>query len=298
MTRWTIGAALAALAAAATAQEASFRLDASRDSDRFRELHTSAGYRAAAGFGLEAASRQYRAPGWGENGALLAATYRRQLATLQIDARLGALHLAERQRAVAAVDALWAPLDGSAVGLSFERDIVNSQAAIDAGVTQNTVALVADHAFTARFNVGLAAGATRFSNDNTRPFLRTRWNLEIVPDVGLNAYLKTRSYRNREPNQAEYFSPERLNEVSAGLSSRFVVTEGLVLALAADLGRQHTEAGSQRIWSYTLRLASPRRSALQWSVGLQASTAAGTSQADASASYRYTSAVAQLSVPF
>ena len=71
----------------------------------------------------------------------------------------------------------------------------------------------------------MAGGVALFSNDNRRPFLRTRWNASLDADWGLNAYLKTRSYRNTSPNRPEYYSPERLNEVSLGLSSRFVAAK-------------------------------------------------------------------------
>lgn len=297
MKQGALAAVLAALTAGAAAQEIAGRIDATRDSDGFREWRSTAAYRAAPGFGLKAGAVRYRAPGWGENGGLLAATYRRQDTPVQVDASLGAAQLAGHTHVVGALDAMRRLTPATAVGLSLERDYVNSVAGIDEGVTFNSVALVADHAFTGRFNVGLAAGTTDFSNDNQRPFVRTRWNYELAPSHGLNAYLKTRSYRNSEPNRPQYFSPERLNEASAGLSVRFLAAPRVVLGLAADAGTQHTEAGSQRIWSYALRLASPHRDAVQWSIGLQASNAAGVSQATPAASYRYTAAVVQLSVP-
>lgn len=288
---------LAALTAGAAAQEVAGRIDATRDTDDFRELRTTAAYRAALGFGLKAAAVRYRAPGWGESGSVLAATYRRQDAPVQIDASLGAAQLAGHTHAVGALDSMRRLTPSTSVGLSLERDYINSVAGIEEGVTFNSLALVADHAFTARFNVGLAAGTTDFSNDNERPFVRTRWNFELAPSHGLNAYLKTRSYRNSEPNRPQYFSPERLNEASVGLSVRFLAAPRVVLGVAADAGTQHTEAGSQRTWSYALRLASPHREPVQWSIGLQASNAAGVSQTTPAESYRYTSAVVQFNVP-
>jgi hypothetical protein len=298
MRRWALGAALAGLAAGAQAQGLSTALEASRDSDDFRETSASAGYRGASGFGLKATSLHYRAPGWSENGASLAATYQHRGDDRQLDASVGVLRLAGRDHAVGTLELMQPVAAATSLGLSLERDVVDSVAGIEAGTTSNSIALVADHAFGARFNVGLAAGVTRFSNDNRRPFLRTRWNLELVPAHGLNAYLKTRSAQNSTPNRPEYYSPERLSEVSLGLSARTLIAEGVVLGAAADAGTQHTEAGSQRIWSTAVRLASPRAAALQWSIALQATNAAGTSQATGSSSYRYTSAVAQLNIPF
>jgi hypothetical protein len=298
MKQWAVGAALVALCGAAVAQSVWGQLAASDDSDGLRETLATVGWRGAQGFGLKASTLHYRAPGWGEDGALLGATYQRRDATLQLDASLGLAKLADHDHAVGSLDALWPLARGSSVGLSAERDIVNSVAGIEEGVTFTSLALVADHAFSERFNVGLAAGAALFSNDNQRPLLRTRWNFELAPSYGLNAYLKTRSYQNSDPYRPEYFSPARLNEVSGGLSSRLAVTAGMVLSAALDGGTQHTEGGSKRIWSYALRVGSQRNEAVQWSLALEASNAAGTSLANASEDYRYTRALAQLSVPF
>lgn len=297
MKPWAIALTLAALTGAAAAQNVSGQLSLSRDSDDLRETLATTAYRSAQGWGLKAGALHYSALGWSEDGALLAATYRQDDATLRLDASLGAAQLAGHEHLVASLDATWPIASSSSLGLSLERDYINSVAGIDQGITFDNLALVADHSFGAGFNVGLAGGVTRFSNDNRRPFLRIRWNFELEPSYGLNAYLKTRSYQNSAPNQPQYFSPARLNEVSAGLSSRFVVAERLVLSAAADAGSQHTETGAQRIWSCALRLGALRTAALQWSVGLDASNAAGTSQASTSGSYRYTRAVAQLSLP-
>jgi len=293
-----LGIALSALATTAAAQNVSGQVYASDDSDGFHEALVTVGYRGAQGFGLKAGTLRYSAPVWSESGALLGATYQQRDASLQLDASLGVARLAGRDHAVGALDVLWPVGRGSSLGLSAERDIVNSVAGIEQGLTFISVALVADHAFNDRFNLGLAAGTARFSDGNQRPLMRTRWNLELAPSYGFNAYLKTRSYQNSEPNRPEYFSPERLNEVSAGLSSRFVVAERVVLSAAADAGTQHTETATQPIWRYALGLASLRGAAVQWSIAVEASNAAGTSQASASDAYRYTRVFGQLNVPF
>lgn len=289
---------LALLPPGAAAQSVTGGLHFSRDSDGLREALSSVGYIATPGFGIKAGNLHYDAPGWRESGTLLAATYRRHDAALRLDASLGAAEIGGHTHAVGAADALWSLARGRAWGLSLERSFVNSVAGIERGIVYNSLALVADHAFGERFNVGLAAGTTRFSNDNRRDLLRMRWNLELNPGWGLNAYLKTRSYRNSEPYRPEYFSPRRLNEVSAGLSSRVALSTHAVLGVGADAGSQHTESGTQRIWSYALRLSAPRTAALQWAVAIEASTAAGVAQANAASAYRYASATAQVSAPF
>jgi hypothetical protein len=78
------------------------------------------------------------------------------------------------------------------LGVSAGRDVVDSEPGIEKGLTYNSLLLVFDHQFTSRFSVGIAVGALWFSDDNTRPLLRTRWNDEVVANSGLNAYIKTR----------------------------------------------------------------------------------------------------------
>jgi hypothetical protein len=301
MSRCSVAAAICALSLMtpmAQAQSVTGRLQLSRDSDALREATSSAGYIGAAGLGVEAGTLRYETPDWRATGTRLAGTYRRHDESLKLDARLGVADLGAHTRAVGAADALWSLAGGSALGLSLERDFVASRGGIERGLVYDSAAVVVDHAFHERFNVGLAAGTARFSDANRRDLLRTRWNVELVPDWGLNAYLKTRNYRNTKPYRPEYFSPQRLGEASAGLSSRVAVATHAVFAVGADAGRQHTENGNQRIWSYSLRLTAPRRDALQWSVGVDATTAAGVAQASAASAYRYTSVNAQLSSPF
>ena len=122
--------------------------------------------------------------------------------------------------------------------------------------------------------MGLAAGSTYFSDGNHRPFLRTRWNYSLDEQYGLNAYLKTRSYRNSDPDRPQYFSPQWLNEASLGLSPAGLPREHVVLSAALDAGMQYTNADNQPIWGAFLGLASPRNAAIRWNIGLLATNTA------------------------
>jgi hypothetical protein len=239
---------------------------------------------------------RYTAPGWSANGALLAATYNEQGRLRQTDASIGVARIDGQDYLVAGVDHLQRWEAGHALGFGFERNIVNSQGGIEDEILFNSLALVGDYVFSAPFNVGLAAGTTYFSDGNNRPFLRTRWNYSLNEQYGLNAYLKTRSYRNSDPDRPQYFSPEWLNEASLGLSSRWLAAERVVVSASLDAGMQYTNGDDQPIWGAFLGLASPRHSAIRWNVGLLATNTASllTSQSGA---YRYLSATAQLSFP-
>ena len=286
-----------ACAAGAAAQSVNGSFFYSRDSDSFEALRIGAGWSAANGFGIAAAGLRFSAPGWSENGALLAGTYRENTLAQQVDASIGALDLAGSVYAVGGVDYLYRWQSGNALGFAAERNIVDSQGGIEDGIVQNTAVLVGDYQFTPQFNVGLAGGLTYFSDGNTRPVLRTRWNVELAADYGLNAYLKTRSYSNSDPGRPQYYSPSRLNEASLGLSARWRAQEQVVVSAWADAGMQWTADDTEPIWSAFFGLASPRGEAIRWNVGVLATNTSSflTTQSGA---YRYLSATAQISIPF
>lgn len=269
----------------------------SRDSDSFESLRVGAGWSAANGFGVAAAGLRFRASGWSENGTLLAGTYRENTRAQQVDASIGALDLAGSVYAVGGVDYLQRWESGHALGFALERNIVDSQGGIEDGIVQNTAVAVGDYAFTPQFNVGLAGGLTYFSDGNTRPVLRTRWNYELLAAYGLNTYLKTRSYTNSDPGRPQYWSPSRLNEASLGLSARWLAQEQVVISTWADAGMQATSDDSEPIWSVFVGLASPRGAAVRWNVGVLGTNTSSflTTQSGA---YRYLSATAQISIPF
>lgn len=269
----------------------------SRDSDSFEETRIGAGWTADNGFGIAAGAVRFTAPGWAEHGALLAGTYREFTRRRQVDASVGALDLAGQVYLVGLVDFMHRWDTGNALGASVERNVVNSQGGIEDQIVQNTAVLVGDYLFTPTFNVGLAGGLTYFSDGNARPVVRTRWNYELVPEYGLNAYLKTRSYTNSDPYRPQYYSPARLNEASLGLSARWLAHERTVLSLALDGGVQSTESDDEPIWSAFFGLASPRNEPIRWSVGVLATNTSSflTTQSGA---YRYLSATAQIYIPF
>jgi hypothetical protein len=280
----------------ASAQTVSGRVFASHDSVRFSERIASLGWTGAHGLGLRVDGLAYRAPGWDGDGAQLAATYQRNTERQQVDLSLGRARVAGFDHTLGRADVMQQVSDSTALGLSVERNVVSSARALQAGLVFNSLALVADHA-AGRFSVGAVAGQMRFADGNERSFVRTRWNWMLHEPLALNAYVKTRSWRDSDPNGGKYFSPERLNEVSGGVSLRVRVSDGVVLAAQADLGEQHADSFTKPIWSSALALSSPRHQRVRWAVALQASNAASTSAAPGS-SYRYTSLTASINVPF
>lgn len=279
------------------AQSVSGSFFASEDSDDFRESKQTVGYTASSGWGLRAGAMRYTSPAWAASGQMLAGTFQRTDDRRTVDAYLGAARVAGFDYVVAGLDYMERLRPGTSLGLSVERDVVNSVRGIDTGTHFTALALVLDHAFSQRFNVGVAAGAALFSNDNNRPILRTRWNYSLNEDYGLNLFLKTRNYHNTNPYRREYFSPDRLSEVSAGLSARFAVAQAAVLSASVDAGQQRIDGASEPIWRVAVGLGARRNDRVQWFVGLEASDAAPLFSGQAG-SYRYTSATARVTVPF
>lgn len=290
-------ATLLAGAAPAAAQFATGTLFVSHDSDNFDEVRVTAGATADNGFGAAVGAMHYSAPGWSANGSALLATYKEFGRERQVDASLGAARIDGRDYAIGNLEYLRSWADGNALGLSIERNIVASQGGIEDGIVYNVMAGVGDYVFTPAFNVGAAAGLTYFSDGNQRPFLRTRWNWSLDENYGLNAYLKTRSYRNSDPYRPQYYSPPSLNEVSLGLSARWRASDQVVLAAWADGGMQYTTGDDQPIWSAFVGLSSPRNQALRWNLGLLATNTSSlfTTQSGA---YNYLSLAGQVNVPF
>jgi hypothetical protein len=286
-----------ATAQGALGQTLSTELYGSHDSDGLDQRALTVGAATAGGWGMRATAARFTAPGgWSEDGQVLSATYQRSNESSRLDAAAGMARIGPHDRFVGSVDTLQAvgAAGTSSLGISAQRQVLDSRAGIDAGLTYENGMVVADHAFTPRFNVGLVAGATWFSDGNRRPLVRTRWNYGLNEDIGLNAYVKTRSYRNSDPYRPEYFSPERLNEVSLGLSSR-MAAQGAVVSAALDAGSQHTELDVEPIWSLSLGVSSARKARVQWSLVAQlAHTAALLSS---TSTYRYSSITARMSVP-
>lgn len=292
-----LAAGVLLLGAGAQAATLDADLQYTRDSDAFSSRAQTLGWTSSAGFGLEAGALRYEAPGWRADGHRLAAAWRHRGERLQLELEAGAVELGDFTHRVASLELLQRLGEDSALGLSAERGPVDSVLGIAQGLHATHLLLVGEHNFGPRLALGLAAGASRFSDGNTRPLLRTRWTWALHEERGLHLVLKTRSYRNSDPGRPQYYSPERLHELSLGLSARFALADAVVVSAQADAGRQHTEAASKPLWSYSLGLSSPRSARVSWRIALQASNAASSSPSSGDG-YRHAGLAVQLSLPF
>ena len=270
----------------------------SRDSDHFDTNKLNAGYLFSSGWGLGFNVSHFSSPGWSASGKGLFAQYQQRDQERTVEARLGATQTKGHTLATGMLDYMQRVGDKTWLGVSAERDVVESMRGIESGMHYDALMLVLDQQFTKQFNVGAVLGATRFSDNNTRPILRTRWNYELVEGSGLNAYVKTRNYHNSRPYQGSYFAPENLGEYSAGLSWRTALPGPIAFFANADVGRQRIDGDHNGIWSARIGLQNHHTSKALWQVALETSNNRAASISGGVDHYRYTSLTARLVYPF
>lgn len=270
--------------------EMEFRL--SRDSDTFAEQFGAVSWRGAAGRGLRVGRVQFSAPGWARDGSALLGTYAAQASGHEVDLSLGMVRLASHTHSVGHLDYLRRVRPATAVGLSLERQYVDSQRGIETGTTFDHAAVVLEHQMLPGLDVGGSWGTARFTNDNTRHQMRTRWSYELSEAAGLYLYLKTRHATNSQPGRPEYFSPERLAETSVGLAHKKRLPSGVLVSVEADQGTQRADSAERPLWSLAGAIASSRQALVGWRVALKWTNSA--SSASAGARYGFSSLSAHL----
>jgi len=271
----------------------------SSDSDRFQEERTNLGYLFSNGWGLGASFSYFDAPDWsGAYGRGLYGQYHLIDSKQTLDARLGVSDTDGHTTAIGSLDYMRHVTKDTSLGVSAERDVVDSIAGLEQGLTYNSLMLVLDHQFTPRFSVGAVAGAMWFSDSNTRPMLRTRWSYDLLPNYGLSAYIKTRTYYDSNPDQGNYYSPQWLNEYSGGLSWRTAFASKVVFFVSADAGHQNTDGGGTNIWGARIGLQNYRNQKVQWQVAVETTNDHASGFSGGNNGYRYTSVSGRLMFPF
>jgi len=217
-----------------------------RDSDRFESRRTRLGalvnYESPYDFrGIAAGTDYYRQDAWSERGySLWGILEKRDRATAGgITAIVGALDVADHSHLL--VDAVWNHRFSARTGseLQFQRNVVESRAAIDAGIRHNFLAASLDHAFTDRLTGIVLGGGQRYSDDNERIHLRGWLIYSLFPEHGLALQLRARGYDSSRRGSLFYFNPERYENADIGLRWRAAVSGWRIFATAA--------AGEERI---------------------------------------------------
>jgi hypothetical protein len=93
-----------------------------------------------------------------------------------------------------------------------------------------------------RLSVMAMVGDMKFSDSNSRPFLRAKIVVDVLPDYGVSFQLRYKKYHSTDIDvEKNYFNPEDYRETMAILGYRKRM-KGWVMSVTAGLGRQHIDS--------------------------------------------------------
>jgi hypothetical protein len=85
-------------------------------------------------------------------------------------------------------------------------------------------------------------GDQKFSDSNSRPFVRAKIVADVLPDYGINFQLRYRKFHSTDINvDRNYFNPEDYQETMAAIGFRKKI-KGWMYAGTLGFGRQHIDS--------------------------------------------------------
>lgn len=109
--------------------------------------------------------------------------------------------------------------------------------------------------------VTVLGGLQDFTGANLRSHLRARYVAVVVPEQGVSLQLRSRAFRNSEPFEADYYSPEWFVEIMPTLQVRRF-RGGWMYSAAAGWGRQRdSESDWRQARLVEISVNSPQRGA-------------------------------------
>lgn len=110
-----------------------------------------------------------------------------------------------------------------------------------------------------RHQVTLLGGLQDFTGSNLRSHVRARYIAVVAPEKGISLQLRTRAFRNSEPFEADYYSPEWFVELMPTLQVRRF-RGGWMYAAVAGWGRQRdSESDWRQARLVEFSVSSPQR---------------------------------------
>ena len=164
------------------------------------------------------------------------------------------------------------------------RERVETQSALDAGLSMTAGGAGLWHQVNERLNAGGILQVMRFSDGNTRTQVRLRGVYDLLPEQGITAQLRYRGYRASDTQVTRrYFNPGEFEDVMAAVGVRRQVA-GWVVRGTLGLGRQRVDTdGSSPTQLAELSVTSPIAGAVFWRARAGYSRASGLQGPD----YRY-----------
>lgn len=116
---------------------------------------------------------------------------------------------------------------------------------------------------TERQQLTLLAGVQDFTGKNVRGHLRATYSVQLVPDWGLGAQLRTRAFHSSHPDEADYYSPRWFAEAIPMLRLRRFHHRWMFSA-AAGVGAQRDSRSDRRAARLAQVVIESPRAARRW----------------------------------
>lgn len=129
--------------------------------------------------------------------------------------------------------------------LFIERELLETQQGVEREQVVTFLGAAIDHPLGERASVTGLAGWQDFDDSNRRVHLRANGVVSVWREQGLSLQLRTRYYRNSEPNLGDYFSPAWYVDVIPAIGWRRFVS-GHQFNAVAGVGRQRTAVEDSR----------------------------------------------------
>ncbi len=129
--------------------------------------------------------------------------------------------------------------------ISINRDWVETQSALTQHIYYTQLQASVEQLLADRLTLIASAGATRFSDTNTRIQARLKLIYSLVPDQGITTQLRYRDFRNRDTDITNnYFNPDRYQEAMIAIGIRRWI-QGWTVKGLVGVGQQRINKDSR-----------------------------------------------------
>jgi hypothetical protein len=236
--------------------------------------------------GLQVQRTTYSQSGWRAQGEAISLVHRavNPRNALGYQVKVGIDQLDSRQLLTLDGSYHLALNDKTTAEFLAHRERVETQSALDEGLSMTSGGVGLWHQVNDRLNAGGILQVMRFSDGNTRTQVRLRGVYDLLPEHGLTAQLRYRGYRASDTQVTRrYFNPGEFEEVMAAVGMRRQVA-GWVVRGTLGLGRQRVDTdGSSPTQLAELSVTSPIAGPVFWRARAGYSRASGLQGPD----YRY-----------